>query len=162
MNNLSTYIRFKEAYDPFLVGFDRIFDQFDQMETINTSGGYPPYDIVRDGESYTINLACAGFTEEDLSVELNDGRLAISGEIKEKGSSDYIHKGIGTRKFVKSFTLAETVEVKDVSLNHGVLSVVMENVLPEHKRPRKFAINSSENNSVLSNVSKKAKQLLTE
>ena len=162
MTNLSTYIR---SYDPFLVGFDRIFNQFNQLETYNTSytsSGYPPYDIVRNEENYTINLACAGFTEEDLSVELKEGSLSISGEIKDKETdvSNYLHKGIGTRKFKRSFTLAETVEVRNVSLNNGVLSVEMENVLPEHKRPKKFAINTGD--SVLTKVGKKTKQLLTE
>tara|TARA_Y100001963_G_C6784529_1_gene451866 strand:- start:26 stop:478 length:453 start_codon:yes stop_codon:yes gene_type:complete len=144
MNTLSTLTNFS-TYDPFFVGFDRIFDQL-QRQTSGQSTGYPPYDIIRDGEKYTINIAVAGFSEDDVEVLLKDGELTISGKIESKDSynpKEVLHQGIAGRKFRRSFTLAETVEVKDVSLKNGILSILLENVIPEDKKPKKFAINKN-------------------
>ena len=139
MTNLSTYIR---TMDPFFVGFDRLWDQLERNNSIySTAANYPPYDIIRDGNKYTINLAVAGFSEDDVSVELKDSSLTISGESKSEDKPDYLHRGIASRKFHRQFTLAETVEVTDVKLENGVLSVYLENIIPDEKKPKKFAIN---------------------
>ena len=139
MTNLSTYIR---TMDPFFVGFDRLWDQIERNNSIySTPANYPPYDIIRDGDKYTINLAVAGFSEDDVSVELKDSSLTISGESKSEDKPDYLHRGIASRKFHRQFTLAETVEVTDVKLENGVLSVYLENIIPDEQKPKKFAIN---------------------
>ena len=145
MNTLSTLANFN-TYDPFFVGFDRIFDQLQRQTSIHNgqSTGYPPYDIIRDDEKYTINIAVAGFSEDDVEVLLKDGELTISGKIESKDSynpKEVLHQGIAGRKFRRSFTLAETVEVRDVSLKNGILSILLENVIPEDKQLKKFAIN---------------------
>ena len=140
MTNLSTYIR---TMDPWFIGFDRIWDQLERNNSTYTTtpSNYPPYDIIRNEEQYTINLAVAGFSEDDVKVELKDSTLTIQGESKNSEKPDYLHRGIASRKFHRQFTLAETVEVKDVKLENGVLSVHLENIIPDEKKPKKFAIN---------------------
>tara|TARA_B100000902_G_scaffold216031_1_gene205431 strand:- start:182 stop:643 length:462 start_codon:yes stop_codon:yes gene_type:complete len=141
MNTLSTNFR---GFDPFFIGFDRMFNQLEKVDSWSnkSSPGFPPYDLVQNGDNYHINMAVAGFSEDDLSVELKESALTISGEIKDDDKVKYLHKGIAARKFKREFTLAETVEVKNVKLANGVLTIDLENVIPEDKKPKKFAINS--------------------
>lgn len=160
MTSLSTYIR---STDPFFIGFNNLWSELERVnDRAVPNTGFPPYDIKRDKDNYQINMALAGFTEDDLSVELKDNTLTIEGN-KESGNPDakemadnYIYKGIANRKFKRAFTLAETVEVKDVKLAHGVLTVDLENIIPEEQKPKKFKINSG------GIVDKVKKTLLTE
>ena len=127
------------------VGFDRLFEDMDRMfeNSVNTSGGYPPYNIVKekDKEEYTISLAVAGFGKDDLEITLHDGELAIEGKISEKDDdSNYLHKGIGTRQFKRTFRLADYMEVKDSSFKDGILNVHLMRNVPEEKQPKKIAI----------------------
>ena len=160
MTSLSTFIR---STDPFFIGFNNLWSELERVNDRSmTNSSFPPYDIKRDKDSYQINMALAGFTEDDLSVELKDNTLTIEGN-KESGNPDakevadnYIYKGIANRKFKRAFTLADTVEVKDVKLAHGVLTVDLENIIPEEQKPKKFKINSG------GIVDKVKKTLLTE
>lgn len=129
--------------DPFFVGFDRILDK---MHTINKNQqNYPPYNIVKTGEhSYRVEVAVAGFTKEELTIEVVDGTLTIEGSSKKDESTEsFIHKGIGTRDFKRTFTLADTVEVRGADLTNGILSVTLENVIPEKKKPRLIEIGTT-------------------
>ena len=145
-------------YDPLMVGFDRIFDR---MHTLNAIQGkqsnYPPYNIIKTGDNrYDVEIAVAGFLESEISIQVEDGVMTVEGLKKESDTTDttdYIHKGIAERNFSRKFTLADTVEVRGADLTSGILSIVLENVIPEHKKPRKIAINGSQH---------KESQLLTE
>ena len=109
----------------------------------NTNGGYPPYNIVKDSdkEEYTISLAVAGFSKDDLEITIHDGELAIEGKISDKeDSANYLHKGIGTRQFKRTFKLADYMEVKDSSFKDGILNVSLVRNVPEEKQPKKIAI----------------------
>lgn len=127
--------------DPLFVGFDRILNRM-QAQTPGQSN-YPPYNIVKVEEnSYAIELAVAGFEEHELDIELKDGILYVAGEkeVEDDEETQYLHKGISNRTFRRSFTLSDTIVVKGANLDHGLLIINLENVIPEEKKPRKIAI----------------------
>lgn len=128
--------------DPFFVGFDRIFDRMHTMNTLSEKqGSYPPYNLIKTDENrYAIELALAGFTQEDLDITIEDGVLSIEGKVEKDDENDYLHKGIGMRHFKRNFTLADTIEVRGADLVNGILTVELENVIPEEKKPRKIEI----------------------
>lgn len=127
--------------DPFFIGFDSILNKLNHVGQANVSN-YPPYNLIKTGEdTYLIELAVAGFDEEDFDIELHDGVLTISANVGDTDeSTNYIHKGIAARSFVRKFTLADTVEVAGVSLHQGMLTVQLRNVIPEEKKPKKIPI----------------------
>ena len=108
---------------PLLLGFEPLERMLDQVSK-NGNDGYPPYNIEQLGEnSLRITLAVAGFTEQDLSVTIEDNQLVIRGKQTEDESRQYIHRGIASRQFQKSFVLADGIEVQGASLNNGLLNV---------------------------------------
>jgi len=128
--------------DPFFVGFERIADRMNSAAKLAGVQKYPPYNIVKtDENSYLIELAVAGFKEEDIEIELHDGVLTISGNnIDEDKEDKYIFKGIANRNFERRFTLADTMQVEEVLLEQGILTVKLKNLIPEEKKPRKIPI----------------------
>jgi molecular chaperone IbpA len=127
--------------DPFFIGFDSIFNKLNQIEKANITN-YPPYNLIKTGEdTYLIELAVAGFDEKDFDIELHDGVLTIRADVGESDTAtNYLHKGIAARSFVRKFTLADTVEVDGVSLHQGMLNVKLRNVIPDEKKPKKILI----------------------
>ena len=128
---------------PFTVGFDDLFDHFDMLTTqlpSMTATNYPPYNIVKTGSlSYDIEVALAGYSKKDVSVNYEDNILKIesvkSKEEKEVEDNDgVLHKGIAKRSFVKSFTIADDVEVKGAELKAGLLKVSLEKIVPTYGR----------------------------
>lgn len=124
------------------VGFDSILDQIEKYNT--QSSNYPPHNLIKySDESFAIEVAVAGFNEDDLTVEQDQNTLTISSvDVEAEECVQYAHKGIATRKFEKKFTLGEFIEVTEVSLINGILSILLEKNIPEEKRPKTFAINS--------------------
>lgn len=116
--------RISLASHPFLLGFDQL-DKLVERATRTGSDGYPPYNIEQHGEhAYRIVVAVAGFAEEDLSVTVEDGQLVIRGRARgEAEDGAYLHKGIATRAFQRSFVLAEGLDVTGAALARGLLSV---------------------------------------
>jgi molecular chaperone IbpA len=133
-------------YAPFFrstVGFDRLLGLLESA----SEQGYPPYNIERSDENnYRVTLAVAGFAEQDLSVDVKDRVLTVTGkrDEAEKASSGLLHQGIAGRAFERSFQLAEHVEVKGARLENGLLHVNLERIVPEEKRPRRITINAPE------------------
>ena len=133
---------------PFTVGFDDMFRHFDYMleHPHMTATNYPPYNIVKTGSlSYDIEVALAGYNKKDVSVNYEDNVLKIesvkSKEEKEVEDNDgVLHKGIAKRSFVKSFTLADDVEVRGAELKDGLLKVSLEKIIPDHKKARTINI----------------------
>ena len=125
------------------VGFDSMFNRLEKLN--EKPSGYPPHNVVKhDDDQFEIAIAVAGFNEKDLSVEQNENILTIaSKDVDLNGDKEYIHKGIATRKFEKAFTLGEFIEVKEVSLVDGILSVHLEKNIPEEKKPKTFKINNT-------------------
>lgn len=130
-------------YDPFFIGFDELFNKLNVQPTQTQ---YPPYNILKRGENrYLLEMAVAGFSEHDLDVSLKENTLVIKGKtISSEMPYDYIHKGIASRDFERKFTLAENIEIKDVMLLNGMLSIKLESFVPEEKREKKFKINSND------------------
>ena len=123
------------------VGFDRMFDMLDQAA--DTSQGYPPYNIERSDEThYRITVAVAGFAEKDLSVDVRDGLLSVTGKREDADKQSYLHHGIAGRAFERRFQLAEHVEVRGAKLENGLLHVELERIVPEEKKPRRITINA--------------------
>ena len=128
----------------YAIGLDHLMDHLVSQHSNNnlTTNEYPPYDIIREGESnYKIELAVAGFKKDELSIQLKDNTLTIKGESNSKNSNgDYLHKNIARRSFSKSFTLAENIEVGEASFEDGVLSVSLTHNIPEEQRPKEISI----------------------
>ena len=127
------------------VGFDTLFEDLERIHQSARSGNdnYPPHNVVKiDEEKFLIELAVAGFTKDDIDLELKDGILKIKGEV-EKDERDYAYKGISSRKFEKSFRLSEFVVIDGADLQDGILVVYARVELPEEKRPRKIDIGSA-------------------
>ena len=123
--------------------FDRIMNQIDTTSTASTNN-YPPYNIVKTGENtYAIQVAVAGFTQGEVEVNVNEGQLVITGE---KLSTDlpeghtYEHQGISARRFVRTFTLADYVEVIGATSRDGILTVSLERQVPDAMKPKTIAI----------------------
>lgn len=135
---LSLFDNFNQL-TPYAVGFDRVFDNLSRYVDNNaTSTGYPPYNIRKEGEyNYVIEMALAGFAREDLEIEVADGVLTIR-SVKEKSDDDVsnIYRGISFRKFVRKFTIADDIVVNGAKMENGMLSVDLERIVPEEKKPR--------------------------
>lgn len=130
--------------DPLFIGFDGIFNKLETLNKANTSN-YPPYNLIKTGEdSYLIELAVAGFAEDDLDITVQDGILTIKGEVKSKDTeATYLHRAIATRNFVRTFTLADTIVVGSAQIFNGMLQIRLEIIIPESKKPQKIHINGS-------------------
>ena len=127
------------------VGFDRLFSLLDQG-TPDGSSGYPPYNIERTGENaYRITVAVSGFSKDELSIVTKENALTIKGEkvANENSKSEVLYRGIAARAFERVFQLADFVQVKDASLENGLLHVDLVREIPEAKKPRQIAINTS-------------------
>lgn len=126
------------------IGFDRMFEELNRSFA-NSRGGdnYPPHNVVQlDDTHFVVEVAVAGFAEEDLDVELKDNVLVVKGDRpKAEGEAPkYLHKGISARNFSRNFPLAENVEVRGATVKNGILSVALELVVPEEQKPKKIAI----------------------
>ena len=138
---LSLFDNFNQL-TPYAVGFDRVFDQLNTYVTNNaTSTGFPPYNIRKGGDyNYTIEMALAGFSKDDIEIEVAEGLLAVR-SVKENDENDSnIYRGISYRKFNRKFTLADDIVVNDASLENGMLKIDLERIVPEEKKPRKITI----------------------
>lgn len=125
--------------DPFFIGIDRVLDRMRTVTPGQTN--YPPYNIVKtDEDHYELQLAIAGFTQDDLDVEVKDGVLTIEGKKEAEDEKNYIHKGISARAFRRTFTLSDTIIINGADLTDGILTIKLENIIPEEKKPRKIAI----------------------
>jgi len=127
------------------VGFDSVFDRFFNMD-LSRDSGYPPYNIRKINDlQYSIEIALAGFSKEDIEVELTDGNLVVrSTEDKAGEDSDdsFVHKGIAKRAFMRQFSLSDDIVVKGADLKDGLLVIDLERVIPEEKKPRLIQIGS--------------------
>ena len=128
---------------PFSVGFDSIFDEFDRMleSTERYSSNYPPYNIKRVNENiYNIEVALAGYSKDDIEIELKDSTLTVRNKTKGKTINEegngVIHKGISTRQFERAFTISEDIKVKNAELKNGLLTIDLERIIPDEKKSR--------------------------
>ena len=129
------------------VGLDRMASLIDAAQAQTQQAGYPPYNVARlDEDAYRIELAVAGFGEDDIEIESEQNRLTITGRIADKTDAedvDYLHRGITERGFERRFQLADHVIVDSAQLHNGLLTVTLRRELPEALKPRKIAIGSA-------------------
>ena len=124
---------------PYAVGYDRIFDHLSSYVDNNvTSTGFPPYNIQKVGDyNYTIQMALAGFSKNDIEVEIADGTLSVRSDKKDEPEDEFTyHRGISYRKFERKFTLADDLVVNSAKLENGMLTIDLERIVPEEKKPR--------------------------
>jgi molecular chaperone IbpA len=126
-----------------IVGFDRMANLIETGARLDTAPGWPPYNIEQTAEdAYKIELAVAGFGPDDLSIELKEGLLTVTGKktAADEGRT-YLHRGIAERGFERRYQLADHVRVTGANLEHGMLSLELVREVPEALKPRKIAIN---------------------
>ena len=126
-----------------MVGFDRLANLIDTAQRLDGAQGYPPYNIEQlDENAYAIEIAVAGFSEDDLDIELKEGQLTVVG--KKTGSDadkrKLLHQGIAERGFIRRFQLADHVVVTGAELKNGLLRIELVRELPEAMKPRKISI----------------------
>jgi len=141
MNNLTTFDINK--FTPYAVGFDRVFDRlWDHAHNMHTSTGFPPYNIVKHDEyEFTIEMALAGFSKEDIEVVVEDGTITVKSVFDDKvEDAEVLHRGISQKKFTRKFTIADDIEVKGAELKNGLLEIQLERIVPEHKKPKVIKI----------------------
>jgi len=146
---------------PFFLGFDHFEREFDRLK--KSADGYPPYNVEQLGENgLRITLALAGFTMDDLTVEVENNQLTIKGKQQEDASRVYLHRGIAARQFQRSFVLADGIQIKSASLDNGLLHIDMQRVIPQ-SQVRKIAINQKESGNgsqkIIENAGSKTKKI---
>jgi molecular chaperone IbpA len=122
-----------------LVGFDTMFDQMERRFANQVSNNYPPFNILKWNEDqYEIQIAITGFEKDEIRVEVERNQLSVFGESKEMSLGDamYLHRGLATRDFEKTFTLAEHMEVKLAEIRNGMLRIQLFRNVPESEKPR--------------------------
>jgi molecular chaperone IbpA len=145
---------------PSTVGFDSILNELDTLLNAQTPvSTFPPHNIIKlDDYQYVVELAIAGFNKQEVTITLKDSILEIKGQKNPEDSEiQYLHKGIGTRSFIKTIKLADTVEVKGADFKDGILRIALENVIPDAKKPRNIEIGD-----FLPVIKSKEKELLVE
>ena len=144
-NNLSLFNKLR----PFSIGFDDMFDQFENMlgnGGLATQSNYPPYNIRKAGkDKYAIEVALAGFNKKDVEVEFEDNLLTVKTKQINKSENqniddEIIHKGISQRQFARSFTIADDVKVNGAELKDGLLTIACEKIVPEYKKKKLIEI----------------------
>ena len=132
---------------PFSVGFDSIFEEFDRMleSTERYNSNYPPYNIHKiDENNYKIEVALAGYSKDDIELELKENNLTVRNKQKEKVVNDdangVIHKGISTRQFERAFTISEDIKIQNAELKNGLLNIDLERIIPDEKKARLISI----------------------
>ena len=120
-----------------VLGFETLIDRLERISNESQSG-YPPYNIFKDGLKFKIEIALAGIDKKDVDIELCDGVLTIKhdGPKEDNSAEEALHKGIAKRAFKLKFTLAEDLEVLGAAIKNGLLTVNLERVVPDHKKPR--------------------------
>jgi len=123
-----------------LIGFDRMFDEMEGRFVNQMSTNYPPYNVIRDGDNlYTIEVAVAGFKKDEIKVTIEDGTLSIEANkelVEDDESTTYLHRGLASRAFTRSFNLAEHIKVKGAEIKDGILTVKLEREVPEELKPK--------------------------
>ena len=134
---------------PFSIGFDEMFDQFENMlgnGNLAMQSNYPPYNIRKTGnDKYSIEVALAGFSKKDVEVEFEDNLLTVRTKQVNKSedknvNGEILHKGISQRQFARSFTIADDVKVNGAELKDGLLTIACERIIPDHKKKKLIEI----------------------
>lgn len=128
----------------FGIGFDSMLDELMQVVHQQSSSNYPPHNVIKTGEdTVTIELAVAGFKEDEINVTVDNKQLTIVGNKKDEVSNDthvYLYRGLSSRNFRQTFKLADYVEVTSAEVVNGILSIHLERIVPESQKPKTIQI----------------------
>lgn len=132
------------ALNRALLGFDTLFSDAERRFANQINASYPPYNILKhDDNTYEIEVAVTGFLPDEISVEIDQNQLIVKGERKqESGEVTYLHRGLATRDFTRTWTLAEHMEVNEGKIKNGVLKIELKRVIPEALKPRVLKLKS--------------------
>jgi len=124
------------------VGFDRLFDMLDQTARVESAPNWPPYNVEKIGEDhYRITMAVAGFGSDDIEITQKENVLLVAGQKHpEQENVQFLHRGISTRNFKQTFSLADYVTVTDARLENGLLTIDLVREVPEEMKPRRIPI----------------------
>ncbi len=150
--NPSVFNIFNREFDKYLIGFDNQWNRLSniQDDITKNASGYPPYNIFKaDEANYEIQMAVSGFSESDISITFEDGKLTIEGKATDPADTSFIYKGIASRSFTRAFALNDQMDVKGAELTNGMLKIYLEYLIPDHKKPRKIAIGADKPEPVL-------------
>jgi len=132
-----------EFFDPWMhqsFGLDNIFNALQQFDR-NPPAKYPPHNIIRNGDKYVLEFALAGWSEDEIKVELEKNVLRVTGQKSETDESgDFVHRGIANRNFNSQFTIGDNIEIIGGELVNGVLTINMDIIIPEEDKPRTIKI----------------------
>lgn len=149
MTHLSIFGPGFKDFEKHFVGFDEQINKLAKLHTDITKNipNYPPYNIKKvDENRYVIEIAVAGFSKQELDVEINEGVLTVKGnstigsETTDGDNVNYLWKGISDRAFTRNFTLADSVEIKNAEYFNGLLKIWLERLIPEAKKAKKISI----------------------
>ena len=126
--------------DPFFIGFGRNLERISNNKDIFGTN-YPPHNLIKiDEDNYRIELAVAGFSKEDISVELHQNELTVFGDKESDNDASFVHKGIASRNFRKIFALGEYIEIIEAEMKDGLLVISLQRKIPEAKKPKSIKI----------------------
>lgn len=149
-------------FDKFFIGFEDSAAHMQKLHNDLTKNipNYPPYNIRKNDENhYTIEIAVAGFGQQDIDIEMNDGKLVVRGNTVNDGENEsFLFKGIANRAFTRTFALNDEIEVKDAEIFNGMLKIALERLIPEYKQPKKIAVKAKTEKQLLTEKSKSNKQ----
>jgi len=131
------------ALNRALLGFDTLFNDVEQRFANQINNNYPPYNVLkRDEDTYEIQIAVTGFEKDEITVEIDQNQLIVKGEheSEEDTTTQYLHRGLATRNFTRSWTLAEHMEVGDGKIKNGILTIELKRIVPEALKPRVLKI----------------------
>jgi len=133
-------------FDKFFVGFDESAKQLQSLHADLTKNipNYPPYNIRKNDEnSYTIEIAVAGFGQNEIDIEIDGGKLIVKGNVDaslDALEDNFLFKGIATRAFTRAFAIDDHIEVKNAELFNGMLKIALERLVPEESKPKKVPV----------------------
>ena len=126
---------------PFAIGFDRTLQLLERANQSPTNTNYPPYNIVKhDAENFSIELAVAGFDKKDISISKEKEVLSIEGKQEGEDKQEYVHRGLASRSFKRTFTVADDIVVGDAKMKNGILEVRLQRIVPEQDKPQTIKI----------------------
>lgn len=129
----------------YVIGAESLFDRLHNTSNWHVQSGvsnYPPYNIVKiDQYTWNVEIALSGFSEDDIEVEVNDGVLEVRTVFDQSDTREYVFRGLAKRKFTRRFALGDDVVVRDAAMDNGLLTISIERIVPEEKKPRLIPIN---------------------
>jgi len=136
------------------IGFDHVWSEIERLSDMADNKLYPPHNVVKhDDTHFSVELALAGYNPDDLKIEVKEGILVVHGDgcptLENEVTREYLHKGVSTKKFTRTFRLSEHVVVDGADFENGLLVIDLKVVIPEEKRPRIIPIGKSTEKQLL-------------